>query len=355
MSSGSVSRRRAAPAPAQLVERGVAGDAEQPGLHAPAPGSVARALAVGALEGLRRHVLRRRAVAQQRRHIRVDPRERPLVERGESLGVRSRYNRHALRDSFVHALTTNVRPVHHALSPAWFKPRPRRPIATFVSRPFAACGRDRVRVPARAALPARWRRTPRPRFRTLPCPSRSPRPAAPPSVIAGVAEVRFCGRRSTSATPSRRPNSMGMRASMPGNGTGQRMYMRFMAEYWSRALPGLGAGCRLGQVAVGIRRLGRVRAPPGGLDVCLRPATRGRDLHHARRASSSSGAPTTPAGQAGLKRQQGGHEKRPGRTSTSSPRGPRVAGGTLCYQDDRDGYQRECTAETPPARRKRSA
>ena len=30
-------------------------------------------------------------------------------------------------------------------------------------------------------------------------------------------------------------NSMGVRASMPGNGTGQRMYMRFTAEYWSRA------------------------------------------------------------------------------------------------------------------------
>jgi hypothetical protein len=32
------------------------------------------------------------------------------------------------------------------------------------------------------------------------------------------------------------PNSMGVRASMPGNGTGMRMYMRFHAEYWSRSL-----------------------------------------------------------------------------------------------------------------------
>ena len=31
------------------------------------------------------------------------------------------------------------------------------------------------------------------------------------------------------------PDSMGVRASMPGNGTAQRMYMRFKAEYWSRA------------------------------------------------------------------------------------------------------------------------
>jgi hypothetical protein len=31
------------------------------------------------------------------------------------------------------------------------------------------------------------------------------------------------------------PDSMGVRASMPGNGTSQRMYMRFSAQYWSRA------------------------------------------------------------------------------------------------------------------------
>jgi hypothetical protein len=31
------------------------------------------------------------------------------------------------------------------------------------------------------------------------------------------------------------PDSMGIRASMPGNGTDQRMWMRFTAEYWSRA------------------------------------------------------------------------------------------------------------------------
>jgi hypothetical protein len=31
------------------------------------------------------------------------------------------------------------------------------------------------------------------------------------------------------------PDSMGVRASMPGNGTSQRMYMRFTAEYWSRS------------------------------------------------------------------------------------------------------------------------
>jgi len=34
---------------------------------------------------------------------------------------------------------------------------------------------------------------------------------------------------------ARDPDSMGVRASMPGNGTDQRMWMRFTAEYWSRA------------------------------------------------------------------------------------------------------------------------
>jgi hypothetical protein len=31
------------------------------------------------------------------------------------------------------------------------------------------------------------------------------------------------------------PNAMGIRAGMPGNSSGQRMYMRFRAEYWSRS------------------------------------------------------------------------------------------------------------------------
>jgi hypothetical protein len=31
------------------------------------------------------------------------------------------------------------------------------------------------------------------------------------------------------------PNSMGIRAGMPGNASGQRMFMRFRAEYWSRS------------------------------------------------------------------------------------------------------------------------
>ena len=35
---------------------------------------------------------------------------------------------------------------------------------------------------------------------------------------------------------ARAPDSMGIRAGMPGNASGQRMFMRFRAEYWSRSL-----------------------------------------------------------------------------------------------------------------------
>jgi hypothetical protein len=34
---------------------------------------------------------------------------------------------------------------------------------------------------------------------------------------------------------ARAPDSMGVRAGMPGNATSQRMYMRFTAQYWSRS------------------------------------------------------------------------------------------------------------------------
>ena len=74
-SSGSASSIGAALAAAQLVERGVAGDAEQPCLLGPARGAEASPLAVGALERLRRDLLRRGAVAQHRGDVSVHARE----------------------------------------------------------------------------------------------------------------------------------------------------------------------------------------------------------------------------------------------------------------------------------------
>jgi hypothetical protein len=77
------------------------------------------------------------------------------------------------------------------------------------------------------------------------------------------------------------PNSMGVRASMPGNGTDQRMYMRFQAEYWSRArqdwAPVAGSGISP-WVSVGSARYDRRQAgwtfsfaaPPQGVTFTMR-------------------------------------------------------------------------------------
>src|SRR5215212_493489 len=69
--------------PAQLVERRVARDAEQPGALAAAPRVEALALAKRALERLRGDVLGGAAVAQQRRDVGEDVVTRVAVERLE--------------------------------------------------------------------------------------------------------------------------------------------------------------------------------------------------------------------------------------------------------------------------------
>jgi hypothetical protein len=103
----------------------------------------------------------------------------------------------------------------------------------------------------------------------------------------------------------RAPNSMGVRASMPGNGTRQRMYMRFRAEYWSRArgdwAPVAGAGqspwVYAGSAEYARRQGGwtfAFAAPPKGVAFtmrahvefewrALRPASARRGLTRARR------------------------------------------------------------------------
>jgi hypothetical protein len=79
----------------------------------------------------------------------------------------------------------------------------------------------------------------------------------------------------------RNPDSMGIRAGMPGNGTDQRMRMRFTAEYWSRArqawtaVSGTGASS---WVYAGSARLDRRQAgwtldfsqPPEGVTFTMR-------------------------------------------------------------------------------------
>jgi hypothetical protein len=77
------------------------------------------------------------------------------------------------------------------------------------------------------------------------------------------------------------PDAMGVRASMPGNGTRQRMYMRFRAEYWSRArqdwAPVAGTGVSpwvfAGSAEYARRQAGwtfEFAAPPAGVTFTMR-------------------------------------------------------------------------------------
>jgi hypothetical protein len=77
------------------------------------------------------------------------------------------------------------------------------------------------------------------------------------------------------------PDSMGVRASMPGNGTRQRMYMRFSAEYWSRSrqawTPVAGSGVSpwvfAGSAEYARRQAGwtfHFAAPPAGVTFTMR-------------------------------------------------------------------------------------
>jgi hypothetical protein len=77
------------------------------------------------------------------------------------------------------------------------------------------------------------------------------------------------------------PDSMGIRAGMPGNNTHQRMWMRFTAEYRSRARQAWTAvsGTRVtAWVYAGSARVERRQA---GWTFCLLAAARGGDLHDA--------------------------------------------------------------------------
>jgi hypothetical protein len=53
--------------------------------------------------------------------------------------------------------------------------------------------------------------------------------------IARVSNARVLWATVNICDTAREPDSMGIRASMPGNGSDQRMWARFTAEYWSRS------------------------------------------------------------------------------------------------------------------------
>jgi hypothetical protein len=102
---------------------------------------------------------------------------------------------------------------------------------------------------------------------------------------------------------ARLPDSMGIRASMPGNGADQRMWMRFTAEYWSRgrqgwtAVSGLGVSpwVYAGSAQYARRQAGwtfAFSAPPEGVAFTMRAHVefewRAKSVSTARRAAKRS-------------------------------------------------------------------
>ena len=110
-------------AAAQLVERGVARDPEQPTALIAAAAVKGTAVAVGALERHRGHILGRGAVTQQRQHVGVDVVTAGAVERLEALPALALLIFPGRRVQ-PHTRTTPLARFHHALSvslrgPSW--------------------------------------------------------------------------------------------------------------------------------------------------------------------------------------------------------------------------------------------
>jgi hypothetical protein len=105
-------QRRRAAAPAQLVDRRVARDAEQPAALAAAAVVEARPPPVGALEGKRGDVLGGRVVAEQRADVGVQIACAVAVERIEARrrGIQGFVH----GQNSIHATTTTPRPDRHA-------------------------------------------------------------------------------------------------------------------------------------------------------------------------------------------------------------------------------------------------
>lgn len=104
---------------------------------------------------------------------------------------------------------------------------------------------------------------------------------------------------------ARLPDSMGIRASMPGNGTDQRMWMRFTSEYWSRSRQawtavsgsGISPWVYAGSAQYARRQAGwtfAFSAPPEGVAFTMRAHVefewRARQASVAKRASKRSRA-----------------------------------------------------------------
>src|SRR5581483_3932072 len=111
---GRLRRELRAPAPpAQLVERGVAGDAEEPCAPRPPAGPIGPALAEGALEGLGGDVLGGGAIAEQPGHVGVDVVAALAVERLEGEVGLARRVAGRRCERLLHAPTTREARLHN--------------------------------------------------------------------------------------------------------------------------------------------------------------------------------------------------------------------------------------------------
>ena len=220
---------RAALAPAQLVERRVARDPEEPRALGAAARIEGALLAERALEGGGGDLLGRRAVAQQRGGVGVD-------------GVRAGCDRAPRRRR------------RRSRAPG--------PWPSSACAPHRCYGAERRFVTA-APKPAAGRRY---RHGVTPLPATLGAIAllmavAPAGAAARRAESivhnKRRGRRSTSATRVGHPDSIGIRGSMPGNGDkAEVMFMRFQVQVFDRRDAHWHnlTGARLGFVAVGSAR-----------------------------------------------------------------------------------------------------
>ena len=205
------------PAPAQLVERGVARDPEQPRALL-AAAAVERAPApVGALERERGDVLGGRAVAQQRR------RRRRTRRRGSS----GRAPRTAPTSSGLGAIG---RASGESRSHPHYEPASNPSRASIcVDSMRASLGCNAYWRCAVARGGARGRREPPAQPAPQPDPGpdprrRSSRPSAPSSLWA---TVNICNTK-------RYPDTLGIRGQMPASGSRPALSMKIQLDYWTR-------------------------------------------------------------------------------------------------------------------------
>jgi hypothetical protein len=116
------------------------------------------------------------------------------------------------------------------------------------------------------------------------------------------------------------PDSMGVRAGMPGNASGQRMFMRFRAEYWSSSRQDWAAVAGVGVspwVYVGPARYERRQAgwtfefspPPAGVTFTMRAIVEFQWRKAGEPVARDAGAKRTPTAQPKLVQRRSPHHR----------------------------------------------